>query len=211
MTTTASAKIEKQSTALTVRAEKFEITTAERYEAAGTFLFDVRDLRKQVEDTFEPICKKTYDAHKEAVAQKKKHLDPLAAVEKLIKSKLSTYDREQEAKRQAEQDRLNREAEEKAEKERAREAKKLKGAAKKELLAKPIEYDEVEVESTTPKLTGVTYKDKWGWEITDLSKVPRKFLKIDTVKLNRFATTFKDEAKAAGVKFTKSRTTSVRD
>lgn len=59
----------------------------------------IKALKKEMDDTFDGIIAKAHAAHKEAVAQKKRHYEPLEAAERLIKQKMGLYLDEQERHR----------------------------------------------------------------------------------------------------------------
>lgn len=67
------------------------ITNQKEYEEAGRFLQAGSELSKQIRETFEPIIQKAHAAHKEAVKQKNKHLDPIQKALSMIKSKMVSY------------------------------------------------------------------------------------------------------------------------
>ena len=99
---------EVETKALTVvdQAKAVKVTDSETYTAAGILWKSIGDMIKEVKDTFDPICEASFRAHKEATTKRAKYLDPLTAVQKSVKSLMSTYDAQQEAIRQAEQRRL---------------------------------------------------------------------------------------------------------
>jgi Mg-chelatase subunit ChlI len=125
---------QQQETNLTVqKAEALIITNNADYEAAGTALVEIKTYNKRVQDYWKEPKDNAYKAWKGICAKEKVILDPLNEAEGLIKQKMATYQREQEAKERAireelerrqreETERLMKEAEEK-EKE-AEESKK---------------------------------------------------------------------------------------
>src|SRR3990167_5933672 len=88
------------------------------YEMASGILRGVKGLIKQVEDSYNPIVSKALSAHREAIAQRDKYLNPLKKIELAVKNRISGYIAGCEQKRRAEEIRLQAEAEEKARKER---------------------------------------------------------------------------------------------
>jgi len=51
----------------------------------------IKAFQKEVDSTFDPIIERAHVTHKEALAQKKKHMDPLAEAEKRIKQLIGDY------------------------------------------------------------------------------------------------------------------------
>jgi hypothetical protein len=77
----------------------------------------IKAFQKEVESTFDPIIERAHITHKEALAQKKKHMDPLVEAEKRIKQLIGDYltlvenERKKEAERLAGIARKERETE----------------------------------------------------------------------------------------------------
>jgi hypothetical protein len=71
----------------------------------------IKALKKEMDDTFDGIIAKAHAAHKEAVAQKKRHYEPLEAAERQIKQKMGVYLDEQDRLRREEEARQRQEAE----------------------------------------------------------------------------------------------------
>lgn len=84
-------EIEEQSTDIKVYAETVEIQCLVGLEEGKDRIQDIKALRKAVNETFDPVVGAAYAAHKEAVAAKKKHTDPLDVAERLIKGKIGGY------------------------------------------------------------------------------------------------------------------------
>lgn len=119
-------ELEKQAVAVDEKARGMAVRNQAQYSEANGFVVNIKNLQKQVKDTFGPIIKKAHEAHREAKDQETKHLEPLLKAEELIKGKMMTYLREQEAirleaerKLQADADRKRQEAIAKAEAARA--------------------------------------------------------------------------------------------
>lgn len=116
--------IEKKTPDVIQQASVLQIIDHEQ-EAAGVELIRaIKGLKKEVEDTFGPIKKKTHEAWKESVAQEKRHLEPLEAAEKLVRGKVLVFQDEQERLRKAEEERL-------AEIARKEQQKRIDAAAKR--------------------------------------------------------------------------------
>lgn len=192
--------------ALTVpeKARALKIVDNETYVMAGNMLVEIKGLRKQINDTFDPIVKKAYEAHKEAKAQKTKVEAPLAEAEGIIKPALSAWNMEQERiRRQAEL--AAQEAARKAEEERRlKEAESLEkqGDQKgvEEVLSAPIEVAPVIVQKTVPKVQGISFTERWKFQIVDASKIPREYLVPDEIKIGQVVRALKGATSIPGVK-----------
>lgn len=147
MTTTALAlptteKLETDASEILELAQATQITSIEQQQAAAGVLQDIKKLKAEVNDTFDPVCDSAHKAWKAAVAARTKHLEPLEKAERLIKDKTGAFVQQQEQARLA----TLRAAQEKAEaEERARRAaeaeeqRKANEAAAKAAAAKAAE------------------------------------------------------------------------
>lgn len=99
---------EVETKALTIvdQAKAVVVKDAATYTAAGSLWKEIRDMMKEVAETFDPIIEAAHRSHKKALEQKAKFYKPLEDAQKSIKSLMSAYDAEQERIRKAEQDRL---------------------------------------------------------------------------------------------------------
>ena len=97
------AKVEERSLTLTEEVNGVSISDQESLNKANNFLAEIKGLRKEVADTFDPIISKAHKAHAEALAQKKKIDAPLADAEKTIKRGMAFYIDEQDRKREEEE------------------------------------------------------------------------------------------------------------
>lgn len=111
-------EVEGRALSIVDQAKAVKVTDAETYTAAGALWNQLGDMIKEVKETFDPICKKAYEAHQEATKKRASFLDPLTAAQKSVKGLMAAWDAEQERIRKAEEARL--EAERKAEEERLR-------------------------------------------------------------------------------------------
>ena len=78
--------VEISTKAMTVpdKARAIEITDDTTYKGAAEFLLTIKDLRKQIDEAFNPIIDAAHNAHKEALAQKKRADAPLVEAEYII-------------------------------------------------------------------------------------------------------------------------------
>ncbi|MFH2075228.1 MAG: hypothetical protein ABIJ57_07770, partial [Pseudomonadota bacterium] len=97
-----------QANALVIRCQ------ADLESAKDTISKIIKALKKEIDETFDIIISKAFSAHKEAVAQKKRHYEPLDAAERQIKQKMGSYLDEQDRIRRI----LEQQQREQAERER---------------------------------------------------------------------------------------------
>ena len=202
--------------ALTIvdQAKAVKVTDAQSYIVAGALWKAIKDMMKEVADTFDPIIEKAHASHKEALAQKAKFYAPLEAAYRSVKGLMSTYDADQERLRLAEQHRLE-EIARKAEEERllqeaiaAEEEAKRNGATKEEakqeaaaILSEPVYVAPIVLPKAVPKMQGgPVYSTRWDFEVTDLGKIPREFMAPDLVKIRQIVTALKDQTNIPGIR-----------
>ena len=204
-------KIEKESTELVVKSQNLVITNQGQYEDAASFLQILKGMQKKVENSFNSIIEKAHQAHKEAIAKRDEHLDPLKKAEKTVKNLMVNYTEGQERKAREEQARLQRLADAEAAKqkkildEKIARAEAAGKAEKAELLAQekeniaPIIAPVVAPQIETPK--GVSYRDNWTAEVIDINLIPREYLVVNMQALNAVAKSTKGTLTIPGVKF----------
>ena len=204
-------KIEKESTELVVKSQNLVITNQGQYEDAASFLQILKGMQKKVENSFNSIIEKAHQAHKEAIAKRDEHLDPLKKAEKTVKNLMVNYTEEQERKAREEQLRLQKIADAEAARQkkileekiaRAEASGKTEKAeelqAQKETIT-PIVAPVIAPQIETPK--GVSYREQWSAEIIDEKLIPREYLIVNLQALNKIAAATKGTISVPGVRF----------
>lgn len=162
--------IEKEAqTALQV-AKGFKITNPEQFTKAGEMLKSIKGIMKQIADTFDPIIKKAHEAHKEAVAQKKKHETPLLEAETIYKRAMLAYNEEQERIRRQAQAKLEEEARkerEKLEKQAAAALAKGKTEKAEDLQMRAATVATPVVAVSTPTVSGISTITRYSAKVTN--------------------------------------------
>ena len=191
--------------ALTVpdQARAVEIRSNEDYVKAGEILLVIKDLRKQIDETFDPIIKKAHEAHKEAVAQKKKVDAPLVEAEGIIKPRIAAWNAEQERIRREEEARLREQARKEEEERRLQEAilaeQNGQTEAAEEIMAAPVQPPPVVVPKTVPKVSGVSMVKQWKFRVVNPALIPREYMVPDETKIGGVVRALKDQAHIPGV------------
>ena len=176
------------------------IVDTESYKNAGYLWNQIKDMKKVVDEVFDPTVKaaqKSFQsAHKsydEARALKAKVFDPLDKAGKDIKSIMSAYDEEQERIRRKAEIKLREEAMKQEEEARLQAAIEAEKAGQKEaaerIMEEPIIEPVVIAPKTTPKLNGgPVYQTRWNMEVTDfealVSAVANKTISINALLPN---------------------------
>lgn len=187
------------SKALTIpdKAKIIKIIDNITYQQACSILLVIKDIRKEIENTFKPIKQKMDIAKKEVLDQEKKADMPLQEAEKYLKPQISTYLAEQEKIRKLEEERLREEARKKEEEERLQEALALeRGGLKEEaeqVISEPV-YVAPIILPSTPKISGIAMQKRWTFRIVDATKIPREYLIPDEIAIGQRVRALKDRA-----------------
>lgn len=154
------------------RASAIRIADAASYQAACEFLKGIKALRAEIADTFQPHITRAHESHKALLKEKADAEAPLAEAERIAKTALVIYDNEQEVIRLAEQRRLQAELRRQEEERRLSEAVDAEAAgdtdAADELIDEPVFVPTVAVAPSTPKVSGISYRETWSATVTDL-------------------------------------------
>jgi hypothetical protein len=197
--------VEISTRALTVpeQARTVEITDDESYKRAAEVLLQIKDLRRQIDEAFDPIISKAHEAHREALGQKKRADAPLVEAEGIIKPRIAAYIADINRKRTEEEARLREEERRKEEERRLEEAIKAEAAGQtekaEEILAAPVSIAKVRPTTEAPRVAGVSIQKRWTYRIVDESKIPREYLSPDLIKIGAVVREFKGEAVIPGV------------
>lgn len=184
-------------------------------EAASNMLLELKDKKKQINDYFKPMVDAAFAAHKSIKARQNEAVQPIEAMENVLRAKISHYLTAEELKRREEERKARIAAEEVARKERERlldqaAAAALKGKDEKaealtqkaeEVYAAPVTVVP-EIEKTTRLENGRTVTQKKELEVdlptldADIrqlcaaiaeGKVPASVVTFSTAKLKSWA------------------------
>ncbi len=154
------------------QARTIRIADDASYQQACDFLKNIKSMRTEIAETFEPHIKRAHESHKALVKERADAEAPLADAERIVKSALVTFDQEQERIRRAEAARLQEQMRLQEEERRLTEAVELEAAGEtaeaEALIAAPVFVPTVAVAPSTPKVTGISYRETWSANVTDL-------------------------------------------
>jgi len=186
-----------------LQAETLAVTCSEDYETAAGILQALTAREKEVELQRKGL-KKPLD---ELVARIQELFRPpltvLARAKEIVKQKMGAFAQEQE--------RIRREAQRRADLEARVTREKLEAQAVKAANAGRLERAAVlqqraeavavpAIESETPKVSGITLREHWLFEVTNEALVPREYLRVDEAALHKAVAEKKDAARIAGVR-----------
>ena len=154
------------------QARALRIADAGTYQGACDFLKGIKALRTEIADTFGPHITRAHEAHKALLKEKSDAEAPLAEAERITKAALVTYDAAQEQIRRAEAARLQEQLRQQEHERRLAEAVELEQAGEsaeaEALIEAPITVPTVAVAPSTPKVSGIAYRETWSANVTDL-------------------------------------------
>lgn len=204
-------QVERKALSVPEQAKAFMIATPEQFIEADSLLVAWRGIEKEVHDAFDPIVDAAFKAHKEAVGQRKKYLDPIEQGRAVLKPKMAEYQREQERVRQEEQRKAEAEALARAEQEQIEAALAAEQAGEPEvaeqIISEPVAPEPVFVPKATPK-TATTFRTQWYAEVTDIKTLcraiadgrqPVALIEPNMPALNKMATALKSTLSIPGV------------
>lgn len=209
MTTTQ--ELEQKALAIPDQAQAITITDAVSYSAATELLLTVKALLKEVDETFAPIITKAYQTHREAIAQRKRHEDPLLRAEAILKPRIAAYMDEQERQRQLAEKR----AQDDAQLAEAEHHEALGDHRASEAALNGQGLVNVNVPSETPQVAGISSRELWSAEVTDFpalvsavaaGKVPYACLLPNQSALNQQARALKQSMNYPGVRAVRTKT-----
>lgn len=164
------------------------VETAEQYEAAAFGLKKLKTWQSDITAYFEPERKKTYDAYTAVNNVKGFYLNKAEDVEKVIKSKMAKFQlAEQEKIRNAQIEAAQKEA------EARRELANSLPTADSPAVVSDVTIPAVP-EAT--KVSGISVRKTWKYEITDMSAIKPVFFKLDEAMVSKVVKDYGPDAVA---------------
>lgn len=200
--------------------ETMNVVNDESEKLCGERMNVLYERREKLKADRDSVVKPLQQAIKKVDEMANPILNPLKAAYDILNKKLGTYlvekqKRQEAAKRKAQEEeaaRIKAEAEKKAQEAiETGDDKKLEEAASEERVAAFIENAPVKAKQKTEVSSGASFipVTRWYARVIDEKAIPREFLIVDLVRLNKFATTMKEKASVSGVQFY-SETTNTR-
>lgn len=200
------------------QARALVIATDRDFSDAGEMLKGIKQLAREIEDTFGPHKQRAHELHRGICAEETKAKAPLAEAERILKRSMAEYHEKQERARREEQRRLEAEARAREEAERLEEAAALEAEGRQveaeRLLEEPAPILQVAPQPVA-KVAGVQMREEWSGEFTDLralcaaigaGEAPVSLVVGNQTTLNALARSLKNELRYPGVRAV-SRTT----
>jgi hypothetical protein len=155
-------KVEEKQALVVTEAESLVVLDKAGADEAASVGRQVKSLKEEVKSAFRPIIAAAHNAHREALAQEKKYLEPLEKAEKILKDKILGWQQLERLRAEAEAKR--KELEEK--RRREAEAEKLADEGKDEEALKVLEEaEDVVYEAEAEKVTGAQVRKNMDVEV----------------------------------------------
>ena len=202
--------------AMVAKANAMVIASQQDRTTAGDIIREAKRRMAALSASFDESVKAAHGAWKAAVAHRAKFVEPLEALEKILKAKCAAYDRDQERERAEEERKARAEAEAAAERERQRllkEADRRKTDDAKERLieqAEAVVAAPVDLPPEPTKRAGESYATSYDVEIVVASLVPREYCLIDLQALRKVGNATKGKLEIPGVRWLEKKTLRVR-
>ena len=208
-------QIEARTGGAVAQAESLTVATDQHLEEGAGFLKGLKAIRKEIASTFDPIARKLHEAHKEVVAQKKRHSEPVEQAERIVKKKIGGYLADKERRRREEEAEIQEVARKQQEERRQEEALALEKAGKNKeaeaLVEAPVVAPAIVIPQTTTKVEGISKLRKiWRFRVMDASLVPNDYKVVDEVKLGQVVRATKGTLEIPGVEIYSEDTVSAR-
>jgi len=163
--------------------KNLKVVDARTYELMGNGVLLLRKAKKFFEDRARPRIAEAWQHHRNLVADLAKDVDPIEDARKYGDKQLGDYDAEQTRLANLEQARLQAEQKKREDEERKQLAALAKKAGEKELakeiLAAPSAEPVIVVQKDVPKIEGISFSQRWDFEITDWAKIPARFHRME--------------------------------
>jgi hypothetical protein len=211
--------VSRKSTELTEQATSIVVVDPVTQERASQVLLAIASMRKEISDTFEPMKKAAFAAHR-VICEQERNLDaPLADAERNIKNRIGSFVYAQEMlarqaedeAREAERARAEREATEKSQQQALEQAIDMESrgfpeALLQEVLANPAPVPAryvapAPVAPAVAQVKGVSTREDWDFRLVDINLIPREYLLVNEVAIRALGKSTKGRAKIAGVEF----------
>lgn len=166
-------EIESRALSIPDEAMIIEILNHEDLEKAGRILLKIKEIRMEIDHTFDPIISKAHESHREAISQKRRIEDPLVRAENMLKPKMSSFIQDEESRRRTEENKANEDL--------------------------PMNVPPVII-PMNKKVEGISTRKIWKFEVVNPDLVPLQFKIVDEVKINKYLHAMGDQTHIPGVR-----------
>jgi hypothetical protein len=202
--------VKQEALSIPEKARMIVVTDQGSFMAADTFFGVIKQTEKKIDAFFDPLIddamevKRTAEtARKNIVTRRDEAKAPLLEATNYLKTQLYQFTKKQEEERRLEQLRLEAQARREEEERRLKEAELLEQMGEHEEAERVIEQPMQVSAPVVPKAqapSNFTTRENWQFEVTDIDKVPRKYLCVDDVMLRNEVKRTKGRVTIPGVR-----------
>lgn len=205
-------ELEVKARSLGAEAQAIAIIDEAAYRAADAFGAAGKALLAEIDASYDPIISAAHNAHKAACDAKKTQAAPVESAMEIVKLKMITYYKAEQARLAEVRRAKEAEARQRAEEEALHAAAMLSAVGLHEAADAALESPIVEVVKVeeAPKIEGVSYRETWRARVVNLDALIQAaairpdllpYLEANMTTLNGAARTYKNTYKIPGVVF----------
>lgn len=173
-------QIEEKALTVLNQAQGLVVTNEAEYVQAGEFIMGCKSLIAEIRAFFKPMKDKAFAAHREICNKETSTLNPVEQAVKIAGERASPWKQEQDRLAAIEAERIRQEKIKEREALKLEEAEFLEHIGDKDGAQQAIEQAVTEprrskVESTIPKVAGLSTRKKWTFRYTNPDLVVRKY------------------------------------
>lgn len=204
--------IERHSVDLESEVRSLSVVDQASFQRATELMNTVKAIGREIDSAFDPIIKAQHEAHKKAVATKKRYLEPLTRAEAAVKERLKAYYSAQQAGQKV---------------ATGAQTEELRGSAERRLIQRAFEAErngDVEqarqildsrvmvplVSAGGDSFDGVDFRDTWKYEVVDERAVPDKYKTVNLKLIGQVVRALKDKAQIPGIRVFCEKTVAAR-
>jgi DNA polymerase III psi subunit len=204
------ALVKQEALAIPERARLIVVVDQATMDEADAFFGVIKAMEKKIESVYKPLLDSAMEVKRAAEANRKKVADdweaakaPCVEATNYLNPMMYKFKKKQEEERRLEQLRLEAEARKQEEERRLREAELLEQMGEHEEAARVIEEPVTVSVPVAPKPqapSNFVAKENWQFEITDIDKLPRKYMVADEVMIRAEVKRMKGKTSISGVR-----------
>lgn len=181
-----------------------KVTDGRTYQLMANGVQLLKKAEQFFEDRARPRIDEAHKHHANLLKDLKADVDPIKTARQYGNGQLSDYDTEQKRLANLEALRLQAEQRKRDDNEKMQLAELAEKAGETalaaEILDTPSTAPVVVVQKDVPKVSGLSYREDWKFEVTDHKLIPREYLMIDDSKIGKIVRALKQTTNIPGIR-----------
>lgn len=179
-------------------AKELIIQTNENIERAKELVSALKDLQRKIHEIYDPLVESANKTHKKAVAERKKHLEPLEMAEVMVRGRMNSFMTSQDViRKQAEEER--RKLEEAHQARLTQDSPPSIESIPRKLSVERLAPRDLPEVPEIPKIEGLSQVKDWKWKIVDVSLIPAEFWMLDEKAIEAVVKVQKESTQIPGI------------